>query len=314
MRKTILLAIVAAAMLAFGCETPSAWTTDRPVAVIGGELDTDHDAVVWLYGDQSGTTCNGALIDPRLVAFPPFCQPETGSFSVMFGDDLIDEGPEAQIMVAQVVLHPEYDPGDMTSPFLAVGVLAEDAPEWVSPLTPLPASLGLDQDDVGEIVTFVGHGPTSTGSGMPGAGVRRRVEVPISSVSAGQFTADISEGGPCSGDNPALIDRDGTEYLAGLALFGDQDYAEFVIAIDLSAHEDFLNSVIAEHGSGDADTDADADADTDGDVDTDTDGDTDSDIDASSNDADDSGCGCVAAGNRRPLPVRGLLFLLQSLV
>jgi len=294
------LAVVVVACL--GCEEPETVSHELSVnGIIGGELDVDHDAIAMLANDGI-PNCSPALFGPRPVVFPPFCDVDGSSHTVMFGPDFTD--PDAVISIDQVVTHPDYDPDDTTTPQLAVGVLNEDAPSDTEPLTPLPSDLGLSTDDIGADLTFVGYGSTSS-SVSDVDGLRRWADVPITDVDAGQVLVDLSSGGPCWGDSPALIERDDTEYLAAVGFGNDADCAEYMVAVDVSSFNEFLDQMIEEHGSVDSDTDVDADSDSDADTDADSDADSDSDADADGgpqgdggDGAESSGCDCRAVTHR----------------
>jgi hypothetical protein len=309
-----------------------------PVArrgILGGVPDTDHPAVAFTLDEASGTSCSGALIAPRLVALPSFCDTGAGQLRIFFGQDV--SSGEGSIGVTELVVHPEADPGVSDSPLIAIAELEEDAPDGVTPIPVLPEALGLTDADEDTTATFVGYGVTRPEGG--GEGVRRQVEAPIVDVcaeggtcelaTAGHFVVDSTGGGPCSGDGPAYIDREATEYLAGLTIYGEPGCAtSWVLA--LSSQHAFIDEVVAAHaaGDGDADADGDVDGDVDGDADADADADVDGDAEAdadeqvdgdvaldAASDADqgeaggDDGCECSAASARSGRGSAGLLLV-----
>lgn len=283
---------VAVFAASLGCEgAPSIILGGAPNEIIGGELDEAHDGVVVVATDGA-PTCSGALIDPRIVLTTPNCISEDGSNSVLFGANFFE--PESSVGIVDVVVHPDCDIEDLTTPHLAVGVLMQDAPAGTTTYAILPESAPLSSDDVGSTVTFVGHGSTS--ATMTVDGQRRWVDAPITDVSAGHFTVDSTNGGPCWGDGPSFVEREGAEHLAGVGLFTDQDCAEYWTSVDLSAHREFVEEMIAEFGSSDSDSDSDGDTDSDTDADADSDGGTPTD---GGDDGDDtSGCDCrVVSGS-----------------
>ena len=91
------------------------FTSTEAHAIMGGEEDHTHDAVVGIGATLDGITyirCSGTLIAPRLVLAAAHCDTEiTFDFveavgGVYFGPDA--EDPEAVVGVDEVLLHPDY--------------------------------------------------------------------------------------------------------------------------------------------------------------------------------------------------------------
>ena len=221
-------------------------------AVIGGIEDSDpvFDAVVGILVAGGENFCSGALIAPRtVVAYASCVRDHTPSeVVVIFGRSIAD--PTATIEALHIHVHPGNVPDDVFSPQLVVLQLAEAAPGGVAPIPPLPASPGISHADEGSPVTFIGLGATTPGG--TDAGVRRKVDSPISRVCneaadcggwTGGFAVDLSSGGPCQGDGPGFIQRMGTLYLAGVNYASDENCSVEGYVTSMGAMESFLAGV-----------------------------------------------------------------------
>lgn len=250
------LSLTLAAALAAGCGPVDRAGAER-LPVTGGEIDEDsaHDGIVGLYstaGYVIGSFVTGALVAPRLVVSSAHVGLEAapGSLSVFFGPQI--DSAVATISVEEVHAHPDYvpaePPGSPTGPDLAVYVLERDAPVEVAPIPVLPESLALNADDVGSFLLVVGYGCTSA-SGAD-EGTRRaaltRVEELLGEDEGYTFEAVhtvSSPGGPCFGDGPMLVEREGVEFVATSGAFLESECAE-AWSVHLAAYESFVEGFI----------------------------------------------------------------------
>jgi Trypsin len=137
---------------------------DEPESIVGGKLTTDFPDCCAI-GDDDGFYCTGTLIAPRLVVTAKHCDGSTRVF--LKGSDIrrLDEGEVRRVVDEK--MHPEVD----------LRVLVLDSPSTVKPRHVAQGA------EIGKPKTarLVGFGTVNLG-GTVGYGVKRRVDVPITSL------------------------------------------------------------------------------------------------------------------------------------
>ena len=241
-------------------------TQSRPI--INGTPDdsAQHMAIVMLYNRGNGSMCSGTLIAPRVVLTAGHCVYGTNprSIEVCFGTSA-DYDCDWHA-VSEGAVHPAYDPGNGTNPprnDIALLRLSGPAPSGVQPIPVLPPNLGLTQADVSPNpiqVTFVGFGMDEHGN----TGTKLTITLPLAQVctgpdicfleagNVGGIAAPmtlgflIQNGGPCSGDSggPALVQRGGSTYVAGINSYGDQNCQAVNFGTYATAHWNFIQNFI----------------------------------------------------------------------
>jgi MYXO-CTERM domain-containing protein len=225
--------------------------TSRPI--INGTPDTSqaHMAVVALtYGPTSLAFCTGTLVTPNVVVTAAHClqSVQEQSLQIFFGNDVTQAGEYRG--VSEILSHPDFVNGGESGDIGLIR-LSANAPASVTPIGPLPASLGLTSADVGVNVDLVGFGVTE----LDTADEKLHVEIPIGYVcNQGStcleyidpycFEYAQSEGGTCSGDSggPAFLFRGETEYLAGVTSYGDPDCTVYGVSTMVDAYESWINA------------------------------------------------------------------------
>ncbi len=248
---------------------PKVASAQRPI--INGQLDTStaHDAVVGLYNNGLSALCTGTLITPRVVLTAGHCVAGSNptSIDVCFGTHMGGWNDDcAWVHVDYGEVHPAYDRGGTYDPprhDLALLHLSSNAPSGVQPIPVLPPNLALTSADVTPnpiTVTFSGFGKDENNQ----TGVKLTIDLPLDIVCTGPedcfITTDnaggiaaaktlgflIADGGPCSGDSggPALVQRGGTTYVAGINSYGDQNCSVYNVGTDATAHWNFIQNFI----------------------------------------------------------------------
>ncbi|RME23555.1 MAG: hypothetical protein D6806_11075, partial [Deltaproteobacteria bacterium] len=249
------------AVTAIGCaERPAEHlvATGRPI--VGGSADTNpaHMATVAITNQPGSYFCSGTLITDSVVLTAAHCLEDywgnpvdPTTLQVFFGNNAYSTGQYRQ--VSEGIQHPQWNRNTLQRD-IALLRLASTAPANVTPIPYLPSNLGLTQADVGATVEFSGFGMTENGTDGQKLHVQNAIDV-VCDDPAGcnggnvvQYAMGYDEtpGGPCSGDSggPAYLLRNGTEYVAGITSYGDQNCQYFGASTMPDRYASFIDNFI----------------------------------------------------------------------
>lgn len=240
--------------------------------IIGGAADAGHPAVcVVLAGDY---VCSATLIGRRVVLTAAHCFDgvDAGEARVYFGPEVF--GPDGlrgglvSRAAGEVFVHPGWEPEGKRAHDLALVRLRRRAPADLAPIPPLASAAGISRDDVGAPMILLGYGLTASGDSSS-SGKRMAVEAPLrwlctypggckepvdgmwADLPENSICFDYSSGGTCFGDSggPALVVRQGIEYVAGVGSVGGQECAHYHCSAMVDPAEEFIQGIAASDGT-----------------------------------------------------------------
>ncbi|HHH30162.1 MAG TPA: S1 family peptidase [Polyangiaceae bacterium] len=199
--------------------------------IINGQVDTVHDAVVALFGSQSG--CTGTIIhvdgNNAYIVTAAHCFGPGPILQVAVGDNY--QAADAVFNVVDYQIHPQYDPNQLVYDFAMIRAVGAGAGTPVIPaMTPAEDGLG-----PGSPVVHVGYGLISYPNGATSQ--RHVANGNLAEVGSIQISYNQPVSGPCSGDSggPNLADMGAGERVAGVISFGDQQCNQFGVSGRVSA-------------------------------------------------------------------------------
>lgn len=222
-------------------DTFTAQAPDVTPKIVGGEPtpDGERSYQVSLQNPEDGHFCGGALIDTQWVLTAAHCVQD--SFEVFLNSTELWGGDGIWIPVAQVIVHPEFDPSTLNHD-LALVRLAEPAPETIKPLAlASPAIMAATRP--GDLARVSGWGALNNEREFPTD--LQQVDVPLidnrlcqesylelygpDAVTDSMLCAGYPEGGKdtCSGDSggPLTLTVDEQDYSIGVVSWGHQQCA-----------------------------------------------------------------------------------------
>lgn len=234
----------AAALVACAASGETQARTEQPV--IGGALDTTHDAVVSIETTLDAgmpELCSGVVIAPRVVLTAGHCTLGQDASTLVVGFGTSAGAPLRTARIASVMTYPAFtgtEDDKAGGLDLGVVVLAKDA--GVTPI-PIASSGGA----VGDPVVVVGFGLSNAGD-MQTRGTRRSGATRIVAECSGVISFGDASVGACHGDSGGALLSSGSagEALLGI-VWGGRDYAcdppSYATRIDRM--RDWIASVVA---------------------------------------------------------------------
>jgi MYXO-CTERM domain-containing protein len=248
MGRIAFFACSTALVLASGCSADDSARDERigkmRGAIIGGSLDTTHQAVVALFGNQSACTATIVAVDgstgyaltaAHCVNDPPQV--------VVQGNDY-NSSSTIDYQVTDYQAHPSYN--GQYYDFAMVKFIG------ASGSTPVIPAMTDAEDNLvdGSAVEFVGYGVTEFSNSNT---KRYHVGGSLANVSALLLEYYQQNGGPCSGDSggPSLSVVGGQERVSGVTSYGDENCTQFGASGRVSAvFDSFVQPFISGGGGG----------------------------------------------------------------
>lgn len=232
MRRLLALVVLA---LASGCADPPGDWAERvgpsEAPIINGIADTQHDAVVALFGQFSG--CTGTIIRSQggqtYVLTAAHCFEQDAMQQVAIGDNY--QQAQQVLQVVDWQQHPSYDDNELVYDFAMIRAVGGNGNIPVIPVL----SDGADTLAVGTPITHVGYGLLSSPNGSTTR--RHHANGSISELYQIQLVYNQPSSGPCSGDSggPNLVDLGDGERVAGVISYGDETCGSYGVSGRASA-------------------------------------------------------------------------------
>ncbi|MBS2013652.1 MAG: S1 family peptidase [Deltaproteobacteria bacterium] len=227
-----LLALPLVALVFAACSsTPPAPTepeaTDKTSsAIINGQADTTHDAVVMVLAqetDGSGQpatgSCTGTIVKVDAarhigwVATAAHCVDKAAPSDVFMGPDIAASSGVLRYEVLDFAADPQYGQagGELVHDFAMVRIIGVDGTTPVIPLTSSPDGLA-----TGQTMLSVGYGLTSPGG--PDNTIRHSVQKSIAQLTASTIRYSQTTSGICFGDSggPVIAGTGASERVVGI--------------------------------------------------------------------------------------------------
>ncbi|RYZ45882.1 MAG: trypsin-like serine protease, partial [Myxococcaceae bacterium] len=233
MRDVLIGLLGAVSLLGAGCSagssTPAEGSVQREESIIGGTLDTTHQAVVGLYTEVNGQAglCTGTIIgvsgNKGFVLTAAHCVADGAPQYVLMGNDIATQSTQAyQVTAAKA--HPSYkgiSQENFQYDFAMVTFVGASAG------TPVIPVMTKETDNLkdGSAVTFVGYGRTSVSNPNAQNSKRYSVAGKLDDVYPLIVVYGQDNGGPCQGDSggPSLSTVGGQELVSTVTSFGDEN-------------------------------------------------------------------------------------------
>lgn len=231
-----------------GTETPSLRQSRQPI--IGGTLDTTHEAVVLLRSAPSGGgvfECSGTIVktDPATgvgwVLTGGHCLTDWKPQTVLMGAD-----PEALSTRRYAVLdfHTDYT-GKVEDGAHDVGVVRILGVDATTPVMAMAKTT--DDLALGSTVTSVGYGRTTPSGNDPAKQARRAITRTLSAIGDGFVRYEMSDGGVCSGDSggPVIVGAGTTARVVAVHSFVDPDCTGVGTSVRLLSEATFIDAELS---------------------------------------------------------------------
>ena len=253
------VSVVLASLVACSATPPAERLGETSQNIVGGQVDTTHQAVVAIGLAQGECTGTIIKIDPATgvgwVLAAGHCIALGGAAQVVIqGDDMTAASLQYQVLSGAV--HPSYNSKDVSSDhdFSMITIAGVDKD---TPTMPIPASTS-DGVKVGNTVTSIGYGATAGGQNPTPSNVRKNVTMKISKIhgldgAAGttQLEDDRSQSGssgavgvPCEGDSGGpVVDANGV--VVAVHSYGDTGCTQYITSDRVSSELTWINGELA---------------------------------------------------------------------
>jgi hypothetical protein len=226
-------------------EAPSTDIGTQSSAIIGGQLDTTHEAVMLLATNTS--ICSATMVKTDVakgvgwLLTAAHCVDQAPVVAVQ-GPNFEDQAKTIQYSVLDFKAHPLYRDGAFEHDVAIVRVLGVGASTPVIPMA--GASDGMS---VGTSVLSVGYGRTTPSSApADNNNKRKRIAKNISRLTSTLITYSLSGGGICSGDSGGpVLSQAGGEKVVGVHSFVSGDCLVDGSSTRVSSELAFINGEIA---------------------------------------------------------------------
>ena len=137
--------------------------------------------------------CSGTLVADDVVLTAGHCMVNQKGANVTVknpSDVLVWFGQNSSTgtnaAVSEVLVHPNFNPFTLLNDIALVRL---SAPATVEPVPPLPASIGIDADDIGTVLDFVGFGYSNVAKTQ--YGVKLHNDLPIAALGCPQTGSSV---------------------------------------------------------------------------------------------------------------------------